>query len=113
MHYDESREKSQQASEYVQVDNKIVNATFLGLISGTVPNFFNEKVYTRWRNELSFITSRIDFTIIELGKVKGIFSNGKSSDKVLQDKMFIPEFLFEEKNSILPLDATYTLNNSK
>jgi hypothetical protein len=48
-----------------------------------VPNFFNEKVYTRWRNELSFITSRIDFTMIELAKVKGIFSNGKSSDKVL------------------------------
>jgi hypothetical protein len=27
--------------------------------------------------------------------------------------MFVPDFLFDEKNSILPLDATYVLNNFK
>lgn len=44
MQFDESRDKIEQASEYVQVDKKIVNATFNGLISGMVPNFFNEKM---------------------------------------------------------------------
>ncbi len=27
--------------------------------------------------------------------------------------MFVPDFLFDEKNSILPLDATHVLNTFK
>ncbi len=85
MQYDESRDKTEQENEYVQVDQKIVNATFNGFISGMVPNLFNEKMQARWKNEISLIASHIDFSMMELAKVKGVFSYGKSSYKVLEN----------------------------
>ena len=51
--------------------------------------------------------------MVELAKVEGVFSKGQASNKVLQDKMYVPEFLFNKINSILPLDATHTSNNNK
>lgn len=51
--------------------------------------------------------------MVELAKVEGVFSKGQASNKVLQDKMYVPEFLFNKINSILPLDATHSFNNNK
>jgi len=65
----------------------------------------------RWKNEITYIASKVNFNMVELGLVRGLFSKKNKDDRKTLDKIFVPQAIIADKNSILPFEATYSVSS--